>query len=80
MKVETEAKFQGLQLLPNELFRFSIGKLTNIEFCSGKRTILPVTRSQLATDFGSSGSFLPSAKRSSKFKDTLPEEKKIRFN
>ena len=42
MKVDTE--FQGLQLLQNELFRFSIGKLRNIEFGSGKRTILPVTR------------------------------------
>jgi len=29
MKVDTEAKFQGLPLLPNELFRFSIGKLRN---------------------------------------------------
>ena len=44
MEVDTEAKFQGLQLLKNEFFRFSIGKLRNIEFCSGKRTILPVTR------------------------------------
>ena len=44
MKVDTEAKFQVLQLLQNKLFRFSIVKLRNIEFCSGKRTILPVTR------------------------------------
>ena len=43
MKVDTEAKLQGLQLLTNEFFRFSIGKLINFEFCSVKRTILPVT-------------------------------------
>ena len=44
MKVDTESKFQGLQLLPNELFWFSIGKLRYIEFCSDKRNVLPVTR------------------------------------
>ena len=43
MKIDTEAKFQGLKLLPNALFRFSVGKLRNIKFCSGRRTILPVT-------------------------------------
>ena len=32
MKVDTEAKFEGLQLLPNEIFRFTIVKLRNIEF------------------------------------------------
>ena len=32
MKVDTEAKYQGLQLLPDKFFRFSIGKLRNIEF------------------------------------------------
>ena len=44
MEVDSEAKFQGLQLLPNELFMFFIAKLRNIELCSGKITILPVTR------------------------------------
>ena len=44
MKVDSEAKFQGLQLLPKELFMFVIAKLRNIEFCSGQRTIIPVTR------------------------------------
>ena len=44
MKVDTEAKFPGLQILPNEHFGFSNRKLKNIEFCSGIRTILPVTR------------------------------------
>ena len=43
MKNFTKAKFQGLQLLHNELFGFSIWKLRNIEFCSGIRIILPVT-------------------------------------
>ena len=36
-KVDTEAKFQGLQILQNKLFWFSIGKLRNIEFCSSKK-------------------------------------------
>ena len=44
MKVDPEAKFPGLKLLPNDVVRFSIGKLRNIEFWFGKRTILPVTR------------------------------------
>ena len=44
MKVDTKAKYEGLQLLSNDFFRFPIGKLRNIELCSEKRTILPVTR------------------------------------
>ena len=35
MKVDTEANFQGLQLLPKELFMFVISKLRNIEFSFG---------------------------------------------
>ena len=38
MKVDTEAKFQGLQLLPKEFFMFVIAKLKNIEFfCPPKK-------------------------------------------
>ena len=43
MKLDTEAKFQGLQLLPKEFFMFVIAKFRNIEFSFGKKTILPVT-------------------------------------
>ena len=32
MKFETEAEFQGLQLLPTEFFMFAIGKLRKIDF------------------------------------------------
>ena len=34
------AKFDGLQLLPNERFISVIAKLKNIEMCSVNRTIL----------------------------------------
>ena len=44
MKVDSEAKFQGLQHLPNEPKNVVITKWRIIEFCSGKRTILPVSR------------------------------------
>ena len=36
MKVDSEAKFQGLKLLPNEIFIFVIAKLRNIEFVPAK--------------------------------------------
>ena len=39
MKVGNDAKFQGLQLLQNELFMFVIEKLRNIEFCSDKEVL-----------------------------------------
>ena len=35
MKVDTEAKFEGLQLLQNEFFMLVIKKLRNIEFAVG---------------------------------------------
>ena len=35
MNVDTEATFQGLQVLPKELFMFVIAKLRNIEFSFG---------------------------------------------
>ena len=44
MKVDSEAKFQGLQLLQNELFMFVLAKLRNIEICSAKIPIIPATR------------------------------------
>ena len=37
MKIDTETKFQGLQLLPNDLSMFFIAKLRQIEFCSGRQ-------------------------------------------
>ena len=43
IKVHSEAKFQGIQLLPKELFMFIIAKFRSIEFCFGKRTILFVS-------------------------------------
>ena len=43
MKVDTEAKFQRLQLLPKEFTMFVIAKLRNIEFYFSQETILPVT-------------------------------------
>ena len=43
MKVDTEAKFEGLQLLPNEFFMLVIKKLRNIEFAVGLKPILPLT-------------------------------------
>ena len=43
MKVDTEAKFPGLQLLPKEIFMFVIAKLKNIEFSVRQKTSLPVT-------------------------------------
>ena len=35
MKVDTEAKFEVPQLLPNEFFMVVIKKLRNIEFAGG---------------------------------------------
>ena len=35
MKVDTEAKFQGLQLLPKEFFMFDNAMLRNIMFSFG---------------------------------------------
>ena len=43
MKVDTEAKLKGLQLLPNEFFMLVIKKLRNIEFAVGLKPILPLT-------------------------------------
>ena len=36
-KVDPEAKFQGLQLLPKKLFMFVIAKLINIDFSVGQK-------------------------------------------
>ena len=35
MKVDTEAKFQGLHLLPKELFMLLIAKLRHVDFSVG---------------------------------------------
>ena len=35
MKVDTEAKFEGLQLLPNEFFMLVMQKLRKIKFAVG---------------------------------------------
>ena len=48
MKVDTEAKLQGLQLLPKEFFMFVIAKLRNIEFSFTLTTILPEKKKNAA--------------------------------
>ena len=42
MKVDTEAKLQGLPLLPKEIYIFVIVKLKNIEFFVRLKTLLTV--------------------------------------
>ena len=43
MKIVSITKFQELKLLQNDMLMFVIKKLRDIEFCSDKRVIIPLT-------------------------------------